>query len=114
MSPTEETITEQLKPVAGNSRNAQYDLRQNPKPNCNEHYIYWHYCISSKVLESTVLCSMEHLQRLLREISDFRFQKVYGKPTGFALYFEDNPLRLIHLLLLLTTYTRRQLQLNVD
>ena len=39
--PDEDTTVEQLDPTPTNPRRSKYDLRHNPKPNCNDDYRYW-------------------------------------------------------------------------
>ena len=39
--PHAEKSVEQLNPTSTKPRSLKYDLRHNPKPNCNENYRYW-------------------------------------------------------------------------
>ena len=41
MEPDAETNSEQLSPTDVNPRSTKYDLRHNPKPNCNGDYRYY-------------------------------------------------------------------------
>ena len=38
MQPVPDTSVEQIDPMPTNSRSAKYDLRHNPRPNCNDDY----------------------------------------------------------------------------
>ena len=40
MQPDVDTSVEQSDPTPTNSRSSKYDLRHNPKPNCNDDYRY--------------------------------------------------------------------------
>ena len=40
MEPDVEAISEQLSPTDVNTRSTKYDLRHNPRPNCNDDYRY--------------------------------------------------------------------------
>ena len=39
--PDSDTSVEPLDPTPTNPRSSKYDLRHNPKPNCNDDYRYW-------------------------------------------------------------------------
>ena len=41
MQPDADASVEQLDPTPTNPRSSKYDLRHNPKPNCNDDYRYW-------------------------------------------------------------------------
>ena len=40
MQPDADTSVEQIDPMPANPRSAKYDLRHNPRPNCNDDYRY--------------------------------------------------------------------------
>ena len=40
MQPDADTNVDQLDPMPTNPRSSKYDLRYNPKPNCNDDYSY--------------------------------------------------------------------------
>ena len=41
IQPDANTSVEQFDPMPTNPRSSKYDLRHNPKPNCNDDYRYW-------------------------------------------------------------------------
>ena len=41
MQPDADNSVEQIDPTPTNSRSSKYDLRHNPRPNCNDDYRYW-------------------------------------------------------------------------
>ena len=76
MEPDADASSEQLSPTNVNLRGRKYDLRHNPKPNCNDNYRY-------KMYKSVSLWYPEQLR-----IANVDFEKVqrnaYGALTNLA------------------------------
>ena len=51
--PDANTSVEQFDPMPTNPRSSKYDLRHNPKPNCNDDY---RYCLCPTTLSGTYIC----------------------------------------------------------
>ena len=78
MQPPGDPSVDQLDPTPTNPRSSKYDLRHNPKSNCNEDYRYW---LCQTIVYGTHTYTLRKFQKCAMRNTDIFFQALKLAPS---------------------------------